>query len=280
MDLVENLSKEFAKPVILVLDPTRRTKIPAPDSDNKESYRRFLKRKFDILEVGSCLVVGYDWNPSAVLLNRRNKYEESAQSFASQKDNRVFTLDSYARFMKLKFDFPAYFDRVWFAVSKSALSNQSSILGLSAALGLSALKNNDGYTFSADPAAFRKILVKMAIKRRIDPRGMDEPEDYDYARAIYASLNDDQITQMVLSPSRVFTADVLVTSPLMTAGRQKFEAFARDNPRADASSHAAIVKAYLNGIDFDNPRGMVEWWLAELPQFRMRGKDPTHWYSL
>lgn len=277
--LVERLAKELSEPVVMVLDPKRVTTVPEPDSNNKESYRKFLRRRFDITSVDGSSVVGLDWCPEATLLNRRSPYLEASAALVTPKENQVYTLESLAKKLEITCQYPKYFDGFYVALSKSAVDSPKTLATIAKALGLAAEKTPGGYTFTVDPNAFRKNLVLMATKRRIDPRGMDEPEDYDYARAVYASLNDDQITKMVLSPSRVFTADVLVTSPLMTAGRQKFEAFARDNPRADASSHAAIVKAYLNGIDFDNPRGMVEWWLAELPQFRMRGKDPTHWYS-
>jgi len=279
LGFVERVSKELSEPVVLVLDPKRVTTVPDPDSDNKESYRKFLRRRFDITSVDGASVVGLDWCPEATLLNRRSPYLEASAALVTPKENQVYTLESLAKKLKISCDYPKYFDGFYVALSKSAIDNPKTLTTVANALGLASEKTPAGYTFTVDPKTFRKNLVKMATKRRIDPREMDEPEDYDYARAVYASLNDDQITQMVLNPSRVFTADVLVTSPLMTAGRQKFEAFARDNPRADASSHAAIVKAYLKGIDFDNPRGMVEWWLAELPQFRMRGKDPAHWYS-
>jgi hypothetical protein len=279
LGFVERVSNELSEPVVLVLDTKRVTTVPDPDSDNKESYRKFLRRRFDITSVDGASVVGLDWCPEATLLNRRSPYLEASEALVTPKENQVYTLESLAKKLKISCDYPKYFDGYYVALSKSAIDNPKTLTTIASALGLAAKKTPGGYTFTVDPKTFRKNLVLMATKRRIDPREMDEPEDYDYARAVYASLNDDQITQMVLNPSTVFTADVLITSPLMTAGRQKFDAFARDNPRADAASHAAIVKAYLNGIDFDNPRGMVEWWLAELPQFRMRGKDLTHWYS-
>jgi len=282
IDLAAQLSALLHQPTVIMVDPARVSKIPPPDSANRISYLRFLRRKFEIIDVEGVAVVNLDWGNHMVLMNYRSQYSAELSTLRLKASDEMWSLPKLANKQHLKLDVPKYFEGISFSIGGAAGEWQAGskmAIAVGTAMGLELTTDGKTISGTVNPKKFRDILVKFATSRRAGQREPFNPEEFDFAKAVYSMLSDEKIVHLAENPTEQTVEILPETSSLLLQGKLKFDAVIQDDPTYNAESKARTRELYLNSIDFEKLKGRIRYSLSTLPLMSFLGKDGHSWYN-